>query len=306
MVSYPFGGWTSFFKAIGWSIAFLLIGVSFSIIFGVGNIFLLERSGVVGIGDGTNLPVLLLLQGVSTLAGFGLATWIIAHRVMRLRARTIGWASGRAARRGFLLGLLCGVVPAVAALTLGAAAGGAAWVRSNGTIGTYVLVVLQTILFLAPAAFSEEILFRGLPLVLLDRSLGRGAAILSYSACVFALAHARNPDVTPLAIANIALAGILLGLVFYTAGGIWASFGAHLGWNATLAASGAPVSGLPLPIPLLDYRPGHPDWLAGGRFGPEGGILAGIALIGASVVAARWAIRDNYSTGAAETLRRVA
>ena len=88
-----------------------------------------------------------------------------------------------------------------------------------------------------------------------------------------------NPDVTPLGLGNIALAGIFLGLAFYAPGGLWTAFGAHLGWNATLAALDAPVSGLPFDIPLLDYRagrarPGSPA----GAFGPEGGLLATLAL----------------------------
>ena len=107
MVRYPFGGWKSFFKAIGWAIAFLLIGASFSILFGIGNVLLLERSGVVGLRDGTNLAMLLLVQGVSPLAGFGLATWSIGRRVMGLRARTLDRTSGRAGRRRCLPGLLC-------------------------------------------------------------------------------------------------------------------------------------------------------------------------------------------------------
>ena len=55
---------------------------------------------------------------------------------------------------------------------------------------------------------------------------------------------------------------------------MWTAFGAHLGWNATLAALAAPVSGLPFDIPYIDYRMGGPAWLTGGAFGPEGGLLA--------------------------------
>ena len=61
---------------------------------------------------------------------------------------------------------------------------------------------------------------------------------------------------------------------------MWTAFGAHLGWNATLAALAAPVSGLPFDIPYIDYRMGGPAWLTGGAFGPEGGLLATVALIG--------------------------
>ena len=109
---------------------------------------------------------------------------------------------------------------------------------------------------------------------------------------LFSLAHLDNPDVSARAIGNVALAGILLSLAFYSPGGMWTAFGAHLGWNATLAALGAPVSGLPFDIPYIDYTMGGPPWLTGGRFGPEGGLLGTIAITAAIFVAARWARKE--------------
>jgi hypothetical protein len=143
-----------------------------------------------------------------------------------------------------------------------------------------------TVLVLAPAALSEEIMFRGVPQVLLAGVWGRIAALLVTSAA-FALAHLFNPNLTHLAVGNIWIAGLFLGAAFYLPGGIWTSFGAHLGWNATLAACDAPVSGLPFAIPWLDYQPGGPAWLTGGAFGPEGGLIATLSI----ALALAWAAR---------------
>ena len=101
---------------------------------------------------------------------------------------------------------------------------------------------------------------------------------------IFALAHLRNPDVTAAAIGNIALAGIFLSLAFFSPGGMWTAFGAHLGWNATLAALAAPVSGLPFDIPAIDYRTGVPAGSPGARSGPRAGCCATVTLA-ATVVA---------------------
>jgi hypothetical protein len=109
---------------------------------------------------------------------------------------------------------------------------------------------------------------------------------------VFALFHSLNPGVTPLGIGNIALAGIFLGLAFYAPGGLWTAFGAHLGWNSTLAALDAPVSGLPFAIPLFDYSAGEPAWLSGGRFGPEGGLMGTLAITAALLWTWRWARKE--------------
>ena len=129
-------------------------------------------------------------------------------------------------------------------------------------------------------------------MVALARAFGRGTAIVLV-AVVFALVHLANPNVTSLAIGNIALAGVFLGLAFYAPGGIWTAWGAHLGWNGMLAALDAPVSGVPFRIPFIDYDPGAPAWLTGGAFGPEGGLASTLALTIAVLVARRWAGKDR-------------
>jgi membrane protease YdiL (CAAX protease family) len=190
--------------------------------------------------------------------------------------------------RGFGLGLLFGALTAATALGIGVALGSASWVPDDGTFLDYLGSAGLTLAVLAPAALSEEVVFRGVPLVALAWVIGRGGAITAV-AIPFALAHLLNPNLTALGIGNIALAGIFLGVVFYAPGGIWSATGAHLGWNGMLACLDTPVSGLPFDIPLLDYRSGDPSWLTGGAFGVEGGLAATIALAIAIPIAARWA-----------------
>jgi membrane protease YdiL (CAAX protease family) len=147
-------------------------------------------------------------------------------------------------------------------------------------------------LTLAPAALAEEVAFRGFPLVMLEQAIGRGGAIVALSV-IFGMMHAWNPEVTPLALGNIALAGVLLSLAFYAPGGIWTSWGAHVGWNASLAALDAPVSGLPFQIPLIDFDPGADWWLTGGAFGPEGGLAATLVLTLGCAWLARYLRKDT-------------
>jgi membrane protease YdiL (CAAX protease family) len=232
-------------------------------------------------------PEFTLIYGLALAGGFGLATWIVGVKALRLDARALRWRVDLRAVRGFSVGVALGAVPAAVAMTLGVFTAGAAWIPDAGSLPQYIAGVAKTLLVLAPVALGEELMFRGLPLVLCARSFGRPAAIVVLSV-LFALAHVTNPDVTMRALGNIALAGILLSLAFYSPGGMWTAFGTHLGWNGTLAALGAPVSGLPFDIPYVDYTMGRPDWLTGGRFGPEGGLLSTLAITTAIVLVGRW------------------
>jgi membrane protease YdiL (CAAX protease family) len=275
-------------KAIGWSIAFVVLTllVAGLLAFGIATLMAGSARGAVAWLEGTG-PGPLVLQAVVTLASEGLFTWLIGGRVLGLTLVDLRY---RVPYRGpgFLAGGLAGALAGGTALAIAALAGGAEWVRDEGTPASYLQVTATTVLMLAPAALSEEVLFRGVPLVLLASVLGRGTAVVLV-AVVFALAHLSNPNVTMLGVGNIALAGIFLGLAFYAPGGIWTAWGVHLGWNAVLAALDTPVSGIPFRIPLIDYVPGDPGWLTGGQFGPEGGLASTLALTIAVLVARRWA-----------------
>ena len=279
-------------KAIGWSIAFvvlvfLLTGlIAFGLALPVTGSASAVKDWLEGSGPG---PV--LLQSIAMLLSTALFTWLIGVRVLRLTLEDLRYRESHGGP-GFGLGLIAGGLAAGAGLAIATLVGGAEWSRDSGTAGDYAGTVATTLVVLAPAALAEEVLFRGVPMVALSRAFGRGTAIVLV-AVAFALAHIANPNVTSLAIGNIALAGVFLGLAFYAPGGIWTAWGAHLGWNGVLAALDAPVSGVPFRIPFIDYDPGSPAWLTGGAFGPEGGLASTLALTIAVLVARRWAGKDR-------------
>ncbi len=283
-------GWRGVLLAIVLTVAFALIGFAVS----AGLVVLyaalsasdlaagLEAASVPGGGTQT------LVQGAALLVGFLIATAMIGKWLLGWSFRDLRWTRGRTALAGALRGL--GLGAGAAALAMGTAVlmGAAFWSADRGGVADYAVQVGKTAAVLAPAALSEEIMFRGLPLVLLAGVIGRWPALVLVAGVGFSLAHAINPGVTPLAHLNIALAGVMLGVAFFAPGGLWTAFGAHLGWNVMLAALDAPVSGMPFTIPLLDYHSGNPAWLSGGGFGPEGGVLATVALAGALLIAQRW------------------
>ena len=282
-------GWRGVLLAVALSIAFALIGFFISLVL----IFLYVAVGSADLAAGLEAirvpgAVQTLVQGVAQLVGFLVATLIIGKWALGWTFRDLRWTRGRPALVGALKGLGLGAAAAALAIVSAVALHAAFWSADRGDVGEYVAQVSKTAAVLAPAALSEEVMFRGLPLVLLAKVMGRWPALVLVAGIVFSLLHGLNPNITPLAYVNVALAGIFLGVAFYAPGGIWTAFGAHLGWNVMLAALDAPVSGLPFSIPVLDYHAGDPSWLSGGPFGPEGGALATIALGAALVVAWRW------------------
>jgi membrane protease YdiL (CAAX protease family) len=285
-------GRASIGNAIGWTIAFFALTLVTAALLCLGGAIVIAGSREAALRwlTAAGAPSMLLQAG-ATLASTGVFTWLIGLRKLGLTREDLRYDRGRAARTGFGLGLMAGAGTAGLALLISVVAGGAGWVSDTGTLGDYLRQSAKTIAVLAPAALAEEVLFRGVPLVLLASALGRGGALVAI-AMVFAFAHASNPNVSPLGMGNIALAGIFLGLAFYAPGGIWTAFGAHLGWNSLLACLDTPVSGVPFNIPLLDYHAGSNQWLTGGTFGPEGGLAATVALTFAIMAVARWARKE--------------
>jgi membrane protease YdiL (CAAX protease family) len=279
-------GWKGLLKAIGWSIAFGVEGFVIGLVASVAIGALI--TGEVD-PDWFLVPGLwqAMAQGAGLIIGFGFATYHLGHRVLGRTWEDLRWDGQPRRGRWFGQGMVLGLLAAALAMVMGLAVAGASWTMGEGTLFGWFRSATLTAAALSLPALSEEIMFRGLPLVLLAGVIGRWQAVVATS-LLFGLSHVGNPDATMLGLVNISLAGVLLGAVFFTPGGIWAAWGAHLGWNLSLAALGAPVSGLPLAIPLLEYQPGGPAWVSGGAFGPEGGILASVATIGAIILVSRW------------------
>ncbi|MCS7177864.1 MAG: NUDIX domain-containing protein [Anaerolineae bacterium] len=126
---------------------------------------------------------------------------------------------------------------------------------------------------LLPAAAAEEIAFRGY----LQRALTtwRGPIVgVLVPSVLFALFHALNPNVSPLALVNIALAGAVFAVAAERTGTLWLPIAYHYAWNLTQGpVLGLPVSGMAW-NGLLALPVGGPSWLTGGAFGPEGGLLS--------------------------------
>lgn len=269
--------------AVAWSLSYLVLGlVGMAVVTSAAAEWMAAvRPDLAG-----SLIGAAAIQAGAGILVFGALSWAIGRRALRMTREELGWASWRTGLPGFGRGLGVGLAIGVGSLAAGLLAG-SAWRLDGGRFGDYLVRVGFLFVALLPPALMEELAFRGVAVAGMARGLGRGGAIVVTSV-IFALVHRANPGVTPLALGNIALAGVFLGLTFFARGGLWTATGAHLGWNLSLAALAAPVSGLPFEIPWLDFDPGLPAWVTGGGFGSEGGVLATVALAAGVVLVRRW------------------
>ncbi|MGH7699265.1 MAG: lysostaphin resistance A-like protein [Gemmatimonadales bacterium] len=211
-------------------------------------------------------------------AALGVSTWLFGVRVGGRTWTHWGWPGHESLLRPWASGVGLGLLMAALAVGLGFVASRAT-VRLTGEWSRYLDAAGPLVVFLALAALREELLFRGYPLRRLADALGPWAALGVFS-LGFAASHLPNPNIGPIGIANIALAGVWLSFAFFSPGGMPLAWGLHVGWNAGLGlVFDAPVSGQRLMLPAVEYVPGKHAWIDGGAFGPAGGVVATVVLI---------------------------
>jgi len=193
----------------------------------------------------------------------------------------LGWPGARAAAAGMRHGVSVGLVMAAAALVLALAAGPARLSFTGWSVLGYVRAAVPLLGLLLAAALAEELLFRGYPLMRLAAAFGRAPASVGLAAA-FAAAHIWNPGTSALGLLNVGLASLLLSAAFFTRGRLATAWGLHVGWNAGLGiGADAPVSGIRFGLPGIEFTPGDQSWYAGGGFGPEGGVVTSVVMVGA-------------------------
>lgn len=129
--------------------------------------------------------------------------------------------------------------------------------------------------FMAGAAVTEELVFRGILFRVLEERTGTWIA-LTVIGLLFGLLHLVNPNATLWGAIAIAIeAGGMLTAAYVATRKLWVPIGLHFGWNfAASAIFSTEVSGSNTPQGLLDATMSGPTWLTGGDFGPEGSVFA--------------------------------
>jgi len=245
------------------------------------------------------LPDTALEQTLLLIFSFG-PIFLILWGWLALVEKRPFWTMGlerAGAGRKYLRGLLVGLVMFVAAVGISAAFGyiaveeGSAQPQGVVALGGVLLVLLGWIV----QGAGEELLARGwlLPVVGARYSPVLGLIV---SSLVFAVLHSLNPNLSLVAILNLALFGLFTALYALYDRGLWGVFSIHSIWNwAQGNLLGFEVSGMNAPGgTLFDLMEVGPDVVTGGPFGPEGGLAVTAVLI-ISCLAVWWLGRGGKS-----------
>lgn len=128
---------------------------------------------------------------------------------------------------------------------------------------------------------AEEFFTRGFITQIVGRRYGIAAGIM-ISAIIFTILHGSNNNVTLLALTNLMLVSVFLSIYSLQEGALWGVFAWHSVWNwAQGNLFGFEVSGNDLTQAsiVLDLAENGPDWITGGAFGLEGGLIATVVLV---------------------------
>jgi len=219
----------------------------------------------VALADGN--PWLTLVFGVLTAVGaVAVYRWVVRKTEHRPVTELAGPGAGLALGRGTLVGvaLFAAVIANIALL-------GDYEVRGWGTVSG----ALGLVGFMAAAAVTEELLFRGILFRFVEKWTGTWIALVA-TGVLFGLSHLFNAHASLWGAMAIAIeAGGLLTAAYVATRKLWVPIGVHFGWNfAAAGLFGAEVSGNGTPQGLLDAVTSGPVAVTGGAFGPEGSLYS--------------------------------
>jgi membrane protease YdiL (CAAX protease family) len=140
---------------------------------------------------------------------------------------------------------------------------------------------------------AEEMMFRGVIFGVTERSLGSKPAIV-ISALLFSLAHLPNEGVSALAIAVIAVYGVMQAALYMKTRRLWACIGTHIAWNYCISqVFSSTVSGHAATDGLLRGELVGNAMLTGGVFGVEGSLITLLLIAAAAAFLLRRAFASQ-------------
>ncbi|MGX6509548.1 CPBP family intramembrane glutamic endopeptidase [Rhodococcus sp. SJ-2] len=212
-------------------------------------------------------PWLTLIVGVCAAAS---ALWVYRWVVRRTEHRPTTELARRGAWQAMGWGTLIGIA-LFALVIVNLAFLGSYDVEGWGS----VTGALGMIGFMAAAAVTEELLFRGVLFRIAEERVGTWIAMVS-TGVLFGMVHLFNEHATVWGGLAVAIeAGGMLTAAYIATRSLWLPIGLHFGWN--FAAAGifsSEVSGNGATSGLLQTSTSGSTLVTGGSFGPEGSLYS--------------------------------
>ena len=208
---------------------------------------------------------------------------ILIFKKNRYIAKHVGYQSDSNNAKMLLVGLFAGAV-------MNGACGLAAYAMGNISLAATAfspLVIVALFVAVAIQSSAEELLMRGFLYRRVERRYGSPLVALLVTSVVFALMHGLNPGITPLALVNLLLCGIVFGLMAGYLNSLWMAMACHAAWNFMQnVVLGLPNSGVPAKesVLFLDPAQASSGFAYDTAFGLEGSGMATVVLAVAAVV----------------------
>ncbi len=209
-----------------------------------------------------------MIMSLFGLIGLFFVTWIFRKFIDRKSLISLGFSFSK-----YKVDLFKGMDWGMAAITIGFLSLFISGLLSIENISLNFKQLTTSFALFTIVALNEEIMFRGYILSNLTDSINRYAALLITS-LIFMLMHLSNSHLSAIAMVNLFLAGILLGVYYIFRRNLWFSVGLHLTWNFFQGpVYGFEVSGVKTDSIIRSTIDGN-KWLTGGEFGFEGSLIA--------------------------------
>ena len=201
------------------------------------------------------------------LIGVLLLLWILMRFVDKEPFIKLGF-SLKGKINDIILGMTLGVLLMAVGYTILILLGEIKFIGFNYDLKSIILLFL---LFIA-VSIAEETYVRGYVLKNLLKSFNPIISLIISSA-IFSLLHFFNPNVNYIALTELFIAGILLGISYVYTKNLWFPIALHLSWNFFQVMFGFNVSGMDT-YSLIEFEIIENNNINGGDFGFEGSYLS--------------------------------
>lgn len=260
----------------GWRVAiFFFILIALTLVFGLAVRLIQTGGGLTQAPTRAMTPLGFILHSVLSIITSIIASVICLRAFDSRPLRSLGYQLHAGWWQEYLLGVGAAALMITAIVGVEQMVGTLSLDLSTAPAGQLLSSLVISLVFFHLAAMFEELAFRGYPLQTLLQDVPPAWAVLITST-LFGLAHLLNPHTSLLSLFNTVLAGVWLAVAYVKTRRLWLCTGLHWSWNWTMhAIYGLNVSGLEgiTPITLLSAHSSGPEWLTGGQYGPEGGVL---------------------------------